>query len=95
MAMSEVDLRRRSPAVPHLRPTLSRVQRERANPDLPIALMDGAARQRYALGVQRTAGNGAMSGVARRQVQREAPNGSRSSLSGWRSARAAGDWPFR
>ena len=74
--MSEVDLRRRSSAIPHLRPALSRVQRERASPELPIALMDGGARQRYALGVQRTAGNGAMSGVASRQVQREAPTGS-------------------
>jgi peptidoglycan hydrolase-like protein with peptidoglycan-binding domain len=40
---------------------------------LPTALMDGAARQRYALGVQRTAGNRAMSHVAHRNVQRQGP----------------------
>jgi peptidoglycan hydrolase-like protein with peptidoglycan-binding domain len=41
---------------------------------LPIRLMDGGARQRFALGLQREAGNRAMSGVARRVVQRDNPD---------------------
>lgn len=40
---------------------------------MPIALMDGATRQRYAAGIQRTAGNGAMSRVANPRVQRDTP----------------------
>ena len=71
--MSEVDLQRRSFAGPQFRPQLPRARGDTAGPQLPIALMDGATRQRYALGLQRTAGNGAMSEVAGRQVQRETP----------------------
>ena len=70
--MTEADLRRRGPFVPP-RPLPRTAQREEAPTGLPLALMDGATRQRYALGVQRTAGNGAMSRVAGRTVQREAP----------------------
>lgn len=69
--MSEVDLQRRPSAAPFPRSLSRAVQRDDANAALPVALMDGATRQRYALGVQRTAGNGAMSQVAGRQVQRE------------------------
>jgi peptidoglycan hydrolase-like protein with peptidoglycan-binding domain len=73
--MSEVDLRRRGTGAPPMRvlpsPARRDLQRDAAAAGLPIALMDGATRQRYALGVQRTAGNGAMGQVARRQVQRE------------------------
>jgi peptidoglycan hydrolase-like protein with peptidoglycan-binding domain len=74
--MSEVDLRRRVPWAPPPRPLPRTAQREDAQQGLPVALMDGAARQRYALGVQRTAGNGAMSRIAGRSVQRETPTGS-------------------
>ena len=70
--MTEADLRRRGPFAPP-RPLPRTAQREEAPTGLPLALMDGATRQRYALGVQRTAGNGAMSRVAGRTVQREAP----------------------
>jgi peptidoglycan hydrolase-like protein with peptidoglycan-binding domain len=52
---------------------LRRSNRDDARRALPIGLMDGAARQRYALNVQRDAGNRAMSGVAAQVVQRDAP----------------------
>jgi len=41
---------------------------------LPIGRMDGAARERFAVGLQREAGNRAMSRIARRVVQRDAPD---------------------
>ena len=77
--MSEVDLQRRPIVGPHQRPPRI-LQREDAGAQLPVALMDGATRLRYALGLQRTAGNGAVSQVAgqqaSRQVQRETPQAS-------------------
>ena len=77
--MTEADLHLRGPFAPP-RPLPRTAQREEAPLGLPVALMDGAARQRYALGVQRTAGNGAMSRVAGsgagRSVQRETPTSS-------------------
>jgi peptidoglycan hydrolase-like protein with peptidoglycan-binding domain len=42
---------------------------------LPVGLMDGGARERYALSLQRTAGNRAMTRVARRTAQREVDTG--------------------
>ena len=70
--MSEVDLQRRPLVGPRQRPPRV-LQRDEAGAQLPIALMDGATRQRYALSLQRTAGNGAVSQVARPQVQRDTP----------------------
>lgn len=67
------DRRRPAPVQP------SPVAPRRANTDagsaaLPIGLMDGAARQRYAAHLQRSAGNRAMSSIARRVIQREEPS---------------------
>lgn len=76
MVMSEVDLRRRVPWAPPPRPLPRTAQRDEAGLGLPVALMDRATRQRYALGVQRTAGNGAMSRLAGRTIQRETPTAS-------------------
>jgi peptidoglycan hydrolase-like protein with peptidoglycan-binding domain len=67
----EADLRR-PPWVAHARAPVRDVQRDAAQAALPLALMDGAARQRHALRVQRTAGNRAMSQEAGRVVQRDA-----------------------
>ena len=66
----EAELRRPSPVVP-ARPAVPHAQRDAATATLPLALMDGAARQQHAFRVQRTAGNRAMSQVARRVVQRD------------------------
>ncbi|HEY4228048.1 MAG TPA: hypothetical protein VGM49_06900 [Candidatus Limnocylindrales bacterium] len=41
---------------------------------LPIGRMDGGARERFALGLQRSAGNRAAGGLARRTVQRDNPD---------------------
>lgn len=71
MVLSEVDLRRRSPVAQHGRPGIRLAQRDTSMPSLPVALMDGATRQRYALGLQRTVGNRAMSREAHRNVQRQ------------------------
>jgi len=64
VVMTEVDLRRRVPWAPPPRPVPRTAQREDATPAMPIALMDGATRQRYAVSVQRTAGNKALSRLA-------------------------------
>lgn len=66
----EADLRR--PPWATLRPPVPHARRDDASAALPLALMDGAARQRHALGVQRTAGNRAMTQEAGRAVQRDA-----------------------
>ncbi|HUG29976.1 MAG TPA: hypothetical protein VMQ65_05655 [Candidatus Limnocylindria bacterium] len=71
MVLSELDLRRRTPTAAHDGLGLRLEQRESAVPNLPVRLMDGGTRQRYALGLQRTAGNQAMSRAARRHVQRQ------------------------
>lgn len=73
MVMSEVDLQRRPSPAPFPRSLARSLGRDGASPALPLALMDGGTRQRYANSVQRTAGNGAMSQVARRTVQRDTP----------------------
>lgn len=78
MVMSEVELRRRPlvGAGPVHRPPPRALQRDAAASQLPIALMDGATRQRYALDLQRTAGNGALRQVAAQSVQRDTPKAS-------------------
>ena len=66
VVMSEVELQRR-PILghgPHVRPLPRMLQRDAAPTQLPIALMDGAARQRFAMDLQRRAGNGAVRQVA-------------------------------
>ena len=62
---------RRPPSPALARHSVMHAQRDAALGALPLALMDGAARQRHALQVQRTAGNRAMSHAARRVVQRD------------------------
>lgn len=73
MVMSEADVRRGPSAARIPRQLARAVQRDNTTSTMPVALMDGATRQRYVLGLQRTAGNGAVGQVANRAVQREAP----------------------
>src|SRR6185369_6283758 len=66
---------RRRPASVRPAPAAHRpADAEASSAALPIGQMDGGARQRFAAHLQRSVGNRAMSGIARRVIQREEPS---------------------
>jgi peptidoglycan hydrolase-like protein with peptidoglycan-binding domain len=71
--MTEADLRRRAPLGQRARTVPLQALRDQALPELPVALMDGGTRQRYALGLQQTAGNSALGRIPGVHVQRDTP----------------------
>jgi peptidoglycan hydrolase-like protein with peptidoglycan-binding domain len=76
VVMTEAQPRHRVPWAPPPRPVQRTIDRDDLGAALPIALMDGATRQRYAANVQRTAGNGAMRRMIGATVQRDSPTAS-------------------
>lgn len=73
MVMTEADLRRRAPLGQRARPVELQALRAQAAPQLPVALMDAGTRQRYAMSLQRTAGNAAIAGLPEVRIQRQPP----------------------